>query len=187
MKKEYIVLTALLNLLLIVIISTSCSEGLSREKAKNILIKNDFVEKNLMLYNYFIWSPSLGQYVINGSHRLRNNKVFIQRLDNNGYLNQFRNGIKISFNNNFYDFLIKEDQLNRTLPVYHLIIGTLNDIEITGIEEHSDNSLTVHYIAKYEPNKIGDIFKNSDGADFKFEWNEKVLFKKFDDGWRIIK
>jgi hypothetical protein len=68
-------------------------------------------------------------------------------------------------------------------------LGDLIIDEITGISEGpmmGTNTRIVEYIAHLEQNELGKLLKLPWGCNFNDKIGSHQIFKKYDDGWRVI-
>lgn len=161
---------------MLVLIPLAACQNLSNSKASDLIKKSDKWKTISIYTNYMNYSGYKGNVLYYDLEKLK-------KLQELGYVNILINlgdHSIVNFTDKAKEYLDVKASFIGAADV-HLILGNIEDIEVTGIEEISENSKKAHFEATYKPNEIGSILENQSF----FIKSGKEQFVKFDDGWRL--
>lgn len=62
-----------------------------------------------------------------------------------------------------------------------LVLGTIENVEVTGIKKTAENRRRVYFVVAYKPTPFGQILLGGKGLTRKGD----IEFERYDDGWRM--
>ncbi len=167
-------------LLLIIVVSYSCSNDLSRDNARKIILSN--LEPDHQSLNILFWKHSAnflpGGYGFTAHRYIDKNAELT--LINNGFITDIGPGRSTYYHlsNRLMKHKTDDPSSHRNITVFE--VAKFYDVEVTGIAGEN-NVRRVECVLIYKPNEVGKVMLN----DNDLRKHKSFAFQKYDDGWRL--
>ncbi|MEE9338640.1 MAG: hypothetical protein V3U87_11210 [Methylococcaceae bacterium] len=176
LKKNFTVLIIGLLFFCSFLIS-GCDQSLSEKSAKKMILEKEKNNSLEQMVEGYLANPNINEV-------RSKDTALLSRLESLGFIEI----IGVDRNNNQYKKFLFTDKAKPYVRQCSgrskcVNIGTINDVEITGIRKDTDRENTVECTLKYQTTPLGEVFKNGE----YFEKEGIYVFNLYQDGWRIKK
>lgn len=163
----------------------SCSSDLSRSKAKELIKENENYKYLTDGYNIVSWSSSIRGLYFLKSTAFPKNKYSVEKLRKLQELGYVKVLFTLGDDQAYFELTSQSDSLKYSGShcgySQCIVIGNIDDVEVTGIKEQSETSRVAEGTLKYRMNTFGKTLTDNETYEKPFS----ITFIKYDDGWKV--
>ena len=180
----------ILNLLKVVAVFSicflfGCSSDLSRSKAKDLIKENENYKVLTDGFNIVSWSSSIRGLYFLKSTAFPKNKYSVEKLRKLQELGYVKDLFTVGDDQAYFELTSQSDSMKYSGSncgySQCIIIGNIDDVEVTGIKEQSETSRVAEGTLKYKMNTFGKTLTDNETYEKPFS----ITFIKSDDGWKV--